>query len=96
MVTPFSFWLAFNAAVVVLLVLDLTVLNRKARAPSLLESIVTTLVWVTLAVGFGCWLTWQEGTTKGSEFFTGFRSRPISSGDYSSGASWGRSSCAAS
>jgi len=57
---------------VVLLVLDLTVLNRKERAPSMTESLLTTLVWVTLAVGFGCWLAWHEGGAKGSEFFTGY------------------------
>ncbi len=70
--TPLSFWLGFNAAVLVLLVLDLTVLNRKQRTASMLESILTTLVWVTLAVGFGCWLTWDEGWEKGSEFFAGY------------------------
>jgi tellurite resistance protein TerC len=70
--TPFSFWLGFNAAVIALLVLDLTVLNRKQRTASMLESILTTLVWVTLAIGFGCWLTWDEGWEKGSEFFAGY------------------------
>jgi len=72
METPLSFWFGFNLAVVVLLVLDLAVLDRRQRGPSMLESIVTTLVWVTMAVGFGCWLTWHEGSTKGSEFFTGY------------------------
>jgi len=72
METPLSFWLGFNLAVVVLLLLDLTVLGRRRREPSMLESIVTTLVWVTLAIGFGGWLTWHEGSAKGSEFFTGY------------------------
>jgi len=70
--TPWTFWIGFNAAVLVLLVLDLTVLNRKERNASMLESIVTTLVWVTLAVSFGCWVTWEEGWEKGSEFFAGY------------------------
>jgi tellurite resistance protein TerC len=72
METPYSFWLGFNLAVVVLLVLDLAVLNRRQRRTSLLESILTTLVWVALAVGFGIWLAGQMGWTKGSEFFTGY------------------------
>jgi len=72
METPLSFWLGFNAAVVVLLVMDLTVLRRQKRDPSMLESILTTLVWVTLAIGFGGWLTYQEGSAKGSEFFAGY------------------------
>ena len=72
METPLSFWFGFNIAVVVLLVLDLTVLNREKRGPSMTESVVTTLVWVTLAVGFGWWLAREEGWTKGTEFFTGY------------------------
>jgi len=72
METPLSFWFGFNIAVVVLLVLDLTVLDRKNRGPSMAESIVTTLVWVALAVGFGLWLAWRDGSTKGAEFFTGY------------------------
>jgi len=70
--TPLTFWIGFNAAVLVLLVLDLTVLNRKQRTASMLESVVTTLVWVALAVGFGGWVTYQEGWSKGSEFFAGY------------------------
>jgi len=72
METPFSFWLGFNIAVVVLLVLDLTILHRERRDPGMLESILTTLVWVALAVGFGFWLAREIGWEKGSEFFTGY------------------------
>lgn len=70
--TPVSFWIGFNLAVIVLLVLDLTVLNRKERAPSMLESLVTTAVWISLAVGFGLWVFSEEGSAKASEFFTGY------------------------
>jgi len=72
METPFSFWFGFNVAVVVLLVLDLTILRQEHRFPSMKESIITTLVWVALAVGFGFWLARQVGWEKGSEFFTGY------------------------
>lgn len=72
METPWTFWLGFNAAILVLLVLDLAVLDRRKRGPSITESIVTTLVWVVLALGFGAWLVSQEGWGKGSEFFTGY------------------------
>lgn len=70
--TPFSFWLGFNIAVVILLVLDLTVLRRDKGTVSMKESVLTTAVWVSLAVGFGFWLAWQMGWDKGSEFFTGY------------------------
>ena len=72
METPLSFWIGFNIAVVVLLILDLTVLNREKRDPSMLESVLTTMVWVALAVGFGIWLAGHVGWEKGSEFFTGY------------------------
>jgi tellurite resistance protein TerC len=72
METPWTFWFGFNLAVVVLLMLDLTVLDRARRGPSMTESIVTTLVWVALALGFGGWLVIREGWSKGSEFFTGY------------------------
>lgn len=72
METPFSFWIGFNLAVVILLVLDLTVLRREKQAPSLRELLLTTVVWLGLAVGFGCWLVGQKGSEKGTEFFTGY------------------------
>jgi tellurite resistance protein TerC len=72
METPFSFWLGFNLAVVALLVLDLTVLHRERKAPTVLQSLLTTLVWVALAVGFGCWIVHEGGWKKGTEFFTGY------------------------
>jgi tellurite resistance protein TerC len=72
METPLSFWFGFNIAVVVLLVLDMTVLRQEKREPSMRESVLTTLVWVALAVGFGFWLTGRQGSERGSEFFTGY------------------------
>jgi tellurite resistance protein TerC len=72
METPWTFWFGFNLAVAVLLVLDLVVLDRARRGPSMTESIVTTLVWVALALGFGAWLVSRDGWGKGSEFFTGY------------------------
>ncbi len=67
-----GFWIGFNAVVLALLVLDLTVLHRKHRAISIVESLVTTLVWVALAVGFGLWILWTQGAEQGLAFFTGY------------------------
>jgi tellurite resistance protein TerC len=53
-------------------VLDITLLHDEKRTPSMRESVLTTLVWVALAVGFGLWLTGEAGVEKGSEFFTGY------------------------
>jgi tellurite resistance protein TerC len=70
--TSLSFWIGFNAVVLVLLVLDLTVLHRDAHAISIKESLITTLVWIALAIGFGFWIVHEEGHAKGLEFFTGY------------------------
>ncbi|MCE0483866.1 MAG: TerC family protein [Methylacidiphilales bacterium] len=71
METPLSFWIGFNTAVVVLLILDLTVLHQEPRAISVRESLLTTLVWVLLASGFGLWIM-SGDMGKGLEFFTGY------------------------
>src|SRR5476649_2165907 len=70
--TSLVFWIGFNAVVLALLVLDLTVLHRKTHAVSIRESLVTTLGWIALAVGFGFWVMHEEGRVKGLEFFTGY------------------------
>jgi tellurite resistance protein TerC len=70
--TSLAFWIGFNAVVLVLLVLDLTVLHRHRHAISLRESLLTTLGWIALATGFGLWVLHHEGTEKGLEFFTGY------------------------
>ena len=70
--TSLVFWIGFNAAVLALLVLDLTVLHRKSHAVSIREALVTTLGWIVLAIGFGCWVIHEEGQAKGLEFFTGY------------------------
>jgi tellurite resistance protein TerC len=72
MATPLGFWIGFNLAVALLLVLDLTLLRREKRDPTMARSVLTTLVWVLLAVGFGCWFGDREGWQKGVQFFTGY------------------------
>ena len=72
MQTSLALWMGFNAVVLALLALDLTVLHRKERAVSVRESLAATLVWIALAAGFGLWITHREGTGKGLEFFTGY------------------------
>lgn len=46
------FWILFLAFVVLMLVLDLGVFNRKTHTVSLRESLGWTLLWVALAAGF--------------------------------------------
>ncbi len=70
--TSLEFWIGFNAVVLVLLVIDLTVLHREKRAISMGESLITTLGWISLAALFGGWVIYEEGNAKGYEFLTGY------------------------
>ena len=67
-------WLGvgFAALVIIMLVLDLGLLNRKAHTPSYREAATWSAVWVTLALCFGGVIFWQMGGVKGTEFLTGY------------------------
>jgi tellurite resistance protein TerC len=69
---PVWMWAAFLALVVVLLVLDLGVLHRKHREIGVRESLVMSLGYLTLGVGFGGWVWFSLGQQSGIEYLTGF------------------------
>jgi tellurite resistance protein TerC len=50
---PAWMWLAFFAIVVILLVLDLGVLHRKAKEIEVRESLVLSGIYISLGVSFG-------------------------------------------
>ena len=65
-------WLAFGALVVVLLAVDLLVFHRHAHAPSLAESALWSVVWVSLALAFNGFVWWWRGTEEGLQFLTSY------------------------
>jgi tellurite resistance protein TerC len=65
-------WLATLALIVGLLLLDLLVLNRDARVPSLRRAAFETLVWVAIGVAFGFVVIAAFGTGAGGEWFSGY------------------------
>ncbi len=69
--TPF-FWTTFIVVVLLLLVIDLGLLNRKARTVKVREAFIWSLVWVALSVSFGTWVHLHFGVQKGLEFFAGY------------------------
>lgn len=69
---PLEVWLGFTAVILVLLVLDLFVLNRRAHVPSLKESMWWTGGLVTLAGLFGLFLFKREGTDAMLEYYAGY------------------------
>lgn len=73
----FWHWLVFLAGIGVLLFLDLVVFHRHVHSPSLRESLLWSIFWVGLALGFNAfvwWWGWQlHGNSEaGVKFLTGF------------------------
>ena len=71
-VHPASVWVTFSALVVLLLVLDLAVLNRRSHVLSMKEALSWSGVLVALAILFGLFMLSREGTTHALEFYTGY------------------------
>lgn len=67
-----TWWIGFNALVLVLLALDLGVFNRKAHAVSVKEALGWSAVWITLAVSFGLWIGSSMGRQSMLEFYAGY------------------------
>src|SRR6202035_5309211 len=67
-----TLWIAFNAAVALLLLLDLGVLHRRAHTVSIREAALESAVWVALSVAFGLWILVSHGRAAGLEFFAGY------------------------
>jgi tellurite resistance protein TerC len=65
-------WLAFALTVTSVLVLDLGVFQRDRRAPTQLESIGWSVLWVVLAALFGLGVSMRLGTAAGAQFFTAY------------------------
>lgn len=78
---PFWVWIFFFAVVLVALFVDIGIVNRKAHTPSKKETIVWSLIWISLALLFNGFIYWQVGThhqnwaigaSKAKEFLTGY------------------------
>jgi tellurite resistance protein TerC len=67
-----TWWIGFNALVLLLLALDLGVFNRKAHTVSVKEALGWSAVWVSLAIGFGLWIGSSMGRQSMLEFYAGY------------------------
>ena len=66
------FWIIFNAAIVLLLFLDLAIINRGGRVLSFKQALLSSAAWVALALAFAIFVHWWMGATKALEFITGY------------------------
>jgi tellurite resistance protein TerC len=69
---PLIVWLGFTGVVVALLVLDLGVLNRRTHVLTLKEALSWSGGVVVLALLFGLFILWREGTQQALEYYTGY------------------------
>lgn len=65
-------WIAFAGVVLGLLALDLGVLNRGARTPTLGGAVRWSLAWIALAAAFGTGIRAMLGTAAALEFATAY------------------------
>ena len=65
-------WIAFNAGVALILLLDLGLFHRRAHAIALREAAIESAAWIALSLGFGAWIFFSHGRGPGLEFFTGY------------------------
>ncbi|HEY6350642.1 MAG TPA: TerC family protein [Candidatus Angelobacter sp.] len=66
------FWIIFNAAILVLVFIDLAVINRGGRVLSFKQALISSAAWVLLALGFAAFVHWWMGAAKALEFITGY------------------------
>ncbi len=69
---PTAVWLGFTAVVAALLILDLAVLNRRSHVLSFKEAVTWSSGLITLALLFGLFILWREGTQPALEYYTGY------------------------
>jgi tellurite resistance protein TerC len=65
-------WIAFVVFILIAVALDLGVFHRRVHKISVKESLVWSVVWVTLAIAFGLWILHGYGRQPALEFFTGY------------------------
>jgi tellurite resistance protein TerC len=66
------FWILFNVFVIVMLVLDLGVFNRRAHSIGFREALGWSAMWVALATGFAVFVYFWHGRSASLEFATGY------------------------
>lgn len=70
--TPAWMWLAFIGIVIALLVFDLGVLHKETREIGVKESLLMSVLYVTMGLAFGAWVWWYLGAEPGMNYLTGF------------------------
>ena len=62
---PYWVWGLFFGVVFVALFVDIVIVNRKPHAPTKKETVVWSIIWVSLALAFNAFIYWQVGNHTG-------------------------------
>lgn len=65
-------WIAFNIAILGLLILDLVYFHYRPHRMSIKEAMLTSLGWISLALAFNAWIYIRFGAEAGLAFLTGY------------------------
>jgi len=65
-------WVAALAVIAALLLIDILVLHRKPKVPTVKRAALETLCWVLVGVSFGLAVLWAWGGSAGGEWFSGY------------------------
>lgn len=65
-------WFSFLITVIVMLLVDLLVINRRAHKPTVREAATQSLIWIGLSVVLGGVIWAAFGSTYGAQYFTGY------------------------
>ena len=69
---PPAVWLGFTGLILALLILDLGVLNRRSHVLSFKEAVSWSAGLISIALLFGLFILWREGTRPALEYYTGY------------------------
>jgi tellurite resistance protein TerC len=67
-----TLWIGFTAIVLIMLIIDLGVFNKKAHEVKMKEALIWSAVWITLALLFNVWIYFQMGQEAALRFLTGY------------------------
>jgi tellurite resistance protein TerC len=69
---PLAVWVGFTGLVTALLVLDLGVLNRRSHVLTVKEAVSWSGGLIGVALLFGLFILWREGSQSALEYYTGY------------------------
>lgn len=67
-----TLWIIFNAFILLMLIVDLKVFNRKPHEISIKESLIWTGIWIAMAVVFGIGIYFFMDPQSSLDYFTGY------------------------